>query len=221
MRVAGSGFRLRAPNKNGRAADFNPRGAAQTETCDFAGAVLPGALKMPGSEGGRCRRRKPRLVEMALALAAVTLALTGCSGRPSAAASEPQPRKPPEPARLHICLATAVAQPDLEEITDPDGLRLYLAPAAEFTNIDLADARALHSPQRSMLQIVLNRPAAIRLERLTRAHYGHWLAAYIDDQLIATDRITRVIRDGRLNLVGPFSRAQAETWAERLMRGRP
>jgi preprotein translocase subunit SecD len=156
----------------------------------------------------------PQMRRLLLILALLPLA--GCG--PRREGSLPQPDKPEEPAVLRIHLASDQAQPGFLEMAGLQGQKLYVAPMPEFTNADVAEVNALHSRQRSMLQIALNRPSAERLARLTSANVGARMAVFIDDELVSAPPVTRPVVGGLIQIVGRYSREEAEKLAAALNR---
>ncbi|MFH1747823.1 MAG: hypothetical protein ABIG44_12380 [Planctomycetota bacterium] len=120
---------------------------------------------------------------------------------------------PAKAASIRFCLANPTPQADYQTMQDMSGQTVYVSPQAALTRMDVARIRALHSPRRSMLQVVFSPAGAKRLYALTRQHAGAHLAVIIDGELICAPPIHGPVTDGQLHIVGDFSRKQAEELA--------
>lgn len=119
----------------------------------------------------------------------------------------------PEVVSIRFHLASTAPRPDYREMKAKSGEKVYVAPTAALTRMDVAHVRALHSNKRSMLQVVLNRIGAQRAYLLTRDNVEARLAVFIDDKLICAPPIYGPVTDGQLHVVGSFSRKEAERLA--------
>ena len=154
-----------------------------------------------------CRRRARNAVLLAL------LAVAGCAEND---ASWGRDESSIEPATLSVQLAYDKPRDGCREMTDPEGETVYVSPRVELTQADVADARALKSDERSLLQIVLTRFGAYRLQSVTHAHQGERLAVIIDGKLACAPRIQRAVDGGEIHIVGVYSPNRTAELAEAL-----
>lgn len=164
--------------------------------------------------------------------AAVALSLAGCAATPG---DGPEPvADSVKPVRLSLHLAYDEAREGCRKMQARDGHVLWVAPAAEFTQADIAAARVLRSDRQNMLQLVLRPFAARRLTALTQREcrrtrgvyrpegplievkIGAWLAVLVDGTLVCGLPIEYPVTTGEIYLVGVFSDERAEELAAAL-----
>lgn len=116
----------------------------------------------------------------------------------------------PRPVALRVYVAQRTPCDGCERTTDDAGETLYVHADAIATDVDVREAGALHSTERSILLVWFNFVAAARLQRETAAHAGDELAIYVDDKLSLTADIDAPMTEGGLGLDLGWSRARVE-----------
>lgn len=157
----------------------------------------------------------------------LALCLTGCTAFDFSRSSRTDPAPPPleridwskhEPraARLRFYAAVDSPAPGWTAIEPSGGPTLYVSDTPVVTEADVLDALAFHRPRNSIVQIRFTGIGTMRLQQLSRAHRGQWIAIYVDDQLLATARMNNEVSSGSVVLRGHFSKSQAEELAAKL-----
>lgn len=146
--------------------------------------------------------------------------VSGCAAPPSSAPTGPQSGSAPgaKAAAIRFQLASVAPVAEAREMVRPGGRKVYVLPTVALDNGDLAEVRALHSAERSMLQITLNALGAERLYSLTRGNRGRLVAIFVDDDLIAALPIEGPVAGGQVRVIEGMTRARAEKLAEALNR---
>jgi preprotein translocase subunit SecD len=153
-------------------------------------------------------------VRTAGAIPLVWLSVAGCVGHNGPATDG---AAKPKAATLAVHLAYDQAREGCRAATDRQGQTVYVDPRVEIDRTDVEIARALHSGQRSLVQVTLNRIGRQRLYALTSVHQdGARLAVFIDDKLVSAQPIYGPVADGQIYLLGVYSRAEAEEVAAAL-----
>jgi preprotein translocase subunit SecD len=104
---------------------------------------------------------------------------------------------------------------------EKDGRTLYLRPDVIVSTADIASADMAFDPLwgQPTVSLVLKEAARGRLAAFTGSHVGTILAITVDGALLTVPVIQSVIPDGRLQITGVESLAQAQDLARKL--GRP
>jgi hypothetical protein len=180
--------------------------------------------------GATLRRgnRGPTLrVACACSAALVLAAVGGCTAGGVGLEETAKPKPERRPVSFAIHLAYDEAQPGCEKMTSRRGETVYVAPRVELDRADLEIARALHSENRSMLQLVFNYTGRRALADLTRAQ--GWqspmytppgqksavkapprLAVLIGGELVCAPYIDRAVGSGEIQIVDVFSWQESE-----------
>ncbi|WP_343716149.1 hypothetical protein [Inquilinus sp.] len=151
------------------------------------------------------------------ALAAAVTALTTAMTLPL---DVPRPPDAPVTAVIEFRQAEAEAGPGLTPV-EKDGRTLYLRPEIIVSTPDIASAEMIFDPLwgQPAVSLVLKDAARDRLAAFTESHVGKILAVTVDGALLTAPVIQSPIPDGRLQISGVESLAQAQDLARTL--GRP
>ncbi|MGO1075390.1 SecDF P1 head subdomain-containing protein [Inquilinus sp. CA228] len=129
----------------------------------------------------------------------------------------PQPAVPPVAAATEFRLAETEPGPGLTPI-EKDGQTLYLRPEVIISTPDIASAEQSFDPLwgQPVVSLELNSAGRDRLAAFTGAHVGKMLAITVDGALLTAPVIQSVIPDGRLQISGVQSLAEAMELAGKL-----
>lgn len=122
----------------------------------------------------------------------------------------------PAPVRLEFHVAWDEPSASLRQVHDADGRPLYIDATPLLTEDDLIAAEALHSDQRSLVQVRFSSVGAARLQQCSASSIGKHLAILLDDKVIASPLIQSAITRDTALISGRFTRAEAERLASRL-----
>lgn len=155
----------------------------------------------------------PVIPALAAAVTALTTALTvplDVSQLPAA----------PVAAAIEFRQAEAEAGPGLTPV-EKDGRIFYLRPEIIVSTVDIASAEMAFDPLwgQPTVSLVLKDAARGRLAAFTESHVGKILAVTVDGALLTAPVIRSPIPDGRLQITGVQSLAEAREFAGKL--GRP
>ncbi|WP_342234700.1 SecDF P1 head subdomain-containing protein [Inquilinus sp. OTU3971] len=131
----------------------------------------------------------------------------------------PQPAVPPVTAAIEFRLAQAEPGPGLTAV-EKDGRTLYLQPQVIISTPDIASAEQSFDPLwgQPVVSLELNSAGRDRLAAFTATHIGRTLAIIVDGALVTAPVIQSVIPDGRLQISGVQSLAEAMDLAGKLGR---
>ena len=164
--------------------------------------------------------------------------LGGCAAARMNLAESAEPDPAPRPVTFAIHLAYDDEQPGHQRMTSRLGEQVYVAPVVELDRSDLEVARALHSQERHMLQLVFNYTGRRALEALTRAAVTRAnarpmasdhaptaktpprLAVLINGRLTCAPYIDRPVASGEMWIADVFSWQESEDLAAGLNVGR-
>lgn len=151
---------------------------------------------------------------------ALTAAVTALTTALTLPVDVPRPPDAPVTAAIEFRQAEAEAGPGLTQV-EKDGQSLYLRPEIIVSTADIASAEMIFDPLwgQPTVSLVLKDAARDRLAAFTESHVGKILAVTVDGALLTAPVIQSPIPDGRLQISGVESLAQAQELARTL--GRP
>lgn len=111
------------------------------------------------------------------------------------------------------CLVAAAANAQ----APTDELQMHvIEESATFKKGDIVSAEVGAENGRTVISISLSPDAAKRFATLTEKHVGKPMQLVIGDRILMTPRIQTPITGGRVQITGPFSRAEAEAMIAKL-----
>lgn len=122
----------------------------------------------------------------------------------------------PAPVRLEFHVAWDEPSANLRQVQDAEGRPLHIGATPLLTEDDIIAAEALHSADRSVVQVRFSSVGAARLQQSSASSIGKHLAILLDDKVIASPLIQSAITHDTALISGRFTRAEAEQLASRL-----